>query len=95
MSLSVLNSYFLSLAIQNLITALILSSSDFKEKICVKLLGKRVSKGYLKLTIDLARKALNTLSDFYNKKIVEKTNNESEQMNQLLLLEFAGLFNGA
>ena len=41
-----------------------------------------------------ARKALNTLSDFYNKKIVEKTNNESEQMNQLLLLEFAGLFNG-
>ncbi len=38
------------------ITALILSSSDFKEKICVKLLGKRVSKGYLKLTIDLARK---------------------------------------
>ena len=41
-----------------------------------------------------ARKALNILSDFYNKKIVEKTNNESEQMNQLLLLEFAGLFNG-
>ena len=38
------------------ITALILSSSDLKEEISVKLLGKRVSKGYLKLTIDLARK---------------------------------------
>ena len=38
------------------ITALILSSSDFKDKMCVKLLGKGVSKGYLELTIDLARK---------------------------------------
>lgn len=41
-----------------------------------------------------ARKALNTLSDFYSKKIIEKTDNESSNMNQLLLLEFAGLFNG-
>ena len=41
-----------------------------------------------------ARKALNTLSDFYSKKIIEKTDNESNNMNQLLLLEFAGLFNG-
>ena len=40
------------------------------------------------------RKALNTLTDFYNKKITEKTNAESDEMNQLLLLEFAGLFNG-
>jgi carboxyl-terminal processing protease len=41
-----------------------------------------------------ARKALNTLSDFYSKKIIEKTDNESNNMTQLLLLEFAGLFNG-
>ena len=40
------------------------------------------------------RKALNTLSDFYSKKIIEKTDNESNNMTQLLLLEFAGLFNG-
>jgi len=45
-------------------------------------------------TDTIARKALNTLSDFYNKKIAEKTKNESDQMTQLLLLEFAGLFNG-
>lgn len=42
----------------------------------------------------VARKALNTLSDFYNKNIAEKTNNESDEMYQLLLLEYAGLFNG-
>ena len=42
----------------------------------------------------VARKALNTLSDFYNKNIVEKTNNESDEMYQLLLLEYAGLFKG-
>ena len=41
-----------------------------------------------------ARKALNTLSDFFSKKIIEKTDNESNNMTQLLLLEFAGLFNG-
>ena len=41
-----------------------------------------------------ARKALNTLSDFFYKNLDEQTNNESEQMYKLLLLEFAGLFNG-
>ena len=40
------------------------------------------------------RKALNTLSDFFYKNLDEQTNNESEQMYKLLLLEFAGLFNG-
>ena len=42
----------------------------------------------------VARKALNTLSDFYNKNIAVKTNNESDEMYQLLLLEYAGLFKG-
>ena len=41
-----------------------------------------------------ARKALNTLSDFFYKNLDEQTNNESDQMYKLLLLEFAGLFNG-
>tara|TARA_Y100000766_G_scaffold255619_1_gene241818 strand:- start:109 stop:1758 length:1650 start_codon:yes stop_codon:yes gene_type:complete len=41
-----------------------------------------------------ARKALNTLSDFFYKNLDEQTNKESEQMYKLLLLEFAGLFNG-
>ena len=41
-----------------------------------------------------ARKALNTLSDFFYKNLDEQTNSESEQMYKLLLLEFAGLFNG-
>ncbi|MEC9007057.1 MAG: hypothetical protein VX731_02925 [Candidatus Neomarinimicrobiota bacterium] len=40
------------------------------------------------------RKAINTLSDFYDKKITQKSTAESEQMHQILLLEFAGLFNG-
>ena len=35
-----------------------------------------------------------TLLDNFYKKITEKTNAESDEMNQLLLLEFAGLFNG-
>ena len=38
------------------ITALILSSSEFKEEINVSLLGEKVSKGYLDLTINIARK---------------------------------------
>ena len=38
------------------ITALILSSSEFKEKMNVSLLGEKVSRGYLELTINLARK---------------------------------------
>ena len=41
-----------------------------------------------------ARKALNALNDFYAKSIDEKIYEESEQMHQILLLEFAGLFNG-
>ncbi len=40
------------------------------------------------------RKAINTLSDFYDKKLIQKTTSESEQMYQILLLEYAGLFNG-
>ena len=55
-------------------------------------LEKNISS--LDSTNTAARKALNTLSDFYSRKITEKTNAESEEMNQLLLLEFAGLFNG-
>ena len=38
------------------ITSLILSSSDFKEEIDISLLGEKVSRGYLELTINLARK---------------------------------------
>lgn len=38
------------------ITSLILSSSDFKEEIDINLLGEKVSRGYLELTINLARK---------------------------------------
>ena len=38
------------------ITALILSSSEFKEEMNVSLLGEKVSRGYLELTINLARK---------------------------------------
>ena len=38
------------------ITSLILSSSDFEEEINVSLLGEKVSRGYLELTIKLARK---------------------------------------
>ena len=38
------------------ITSLILSSSDFKEEIYISLLGEKVSRGYLELTINLARK---------------------------------------
>ena len=41
-----------------------------------------------------ARKALNALNDFYAKSIDEKIYEESDQMHQILLLEFAGLFNG-
>ena len=41
-----------------------------------------------------ARKALNALNDFYAKSIDEKIYEESDQMYQILLLEFAGLFNG-
>jgi len=37
------------------ITALILSSSNFLKKLNVKLLGKKVSEGYLNLTLELAR----------------------------------------
>ena len=38
------------------ITSLILSSSDFKEEMDISLLGEKVSRGYLELTINLARK---------------------------------------
>ena len=38
------------------ITSLILSSSDFKEEIDISLLGEKVSRGYLELTINLAKK---------------------------------------
>jgi 3-phosphoshikimate 1-carboxyvinyltransferase len=38
------------------ITSLILSSSDFKDEMNISLLGEKVSKGYLELTINLARK---------------------------------------
>ncbi len=38
------------------ITSLILSSSDFKEEMEISLLGEKVSRGYLELTINLARK---------------------------------------
>ena len=38
------------------ITALILSSSEFGERMNIKLLGEEVSKGYLQLTINLAKK---------------------------------------
>ena len=38
------------------ITALILSSSEFKEEMNVSLLGEKVSRGYLELTINLAKK---------------------------------------
>tara|TARA_B100001559_G_C16211565_1_gene489149 strand:+ start:67 stop:639 length:573 start_codon:yes stop_codon:yes gene_type:complete len=55
-------------------------------------LEKNISS--LDSTNTTARKALNTLTDFYSKKIAEKTNAESDEMKQLLLLEFAGLFNG-
>jgi len=38
------------------ITALILSSSEYKENVNIKLLGDGVSRGYLELTINLAKK---------------------------------------
>jgi len=38
------------------ITSLILSSSDFKDEMNISLLGEKVSRGYLELTINLARK---------------------------------------
>ncbi len=38
--------------------------------------------------------AVQTISDFYESKIVEKTLDESNDMRDILLLEFAGLFNG-
>lgn len=40
------------------------------------------------------RQAVQTISDFYESKIVEKTLDESNDMRDVLLLEFAGLFNG-
>ena len=40
------------------------------------------------------RQAVQTISDFYESKIVEKTLDESNDMRDILLLEFAGLFNG-
>ena len=40
------------------------------------------------------KQALQTISDFYESKIVEKTLDESNDMRDILLLEFAGLFNG-
>ena len=40
------------------------------------------------------KQALQTISDFYESKIVEKTLDESNDMRDVLLLEFAGLFNG-
>ena len=40
------------------------------------------------------KQAVQTISDFYESKIVEKTLDESNDMRDVLLLEFAGLFNG-
>ena len=40
------------------------------------------------------KQAVQTISDFYESKIVEKTLDESNDMRDILLLEFAGLFNG-
>jgi len=40
------------------------------------------------------KQAIQTISDFYESKIVEKTLDESNDMRDVLLLEFAGLFNG-
>ena len=40
------------------------------------------------------KQAIQTISDFYESKIVEKTLDESNDMRDILLLEFAGLFNG-
>ena len=40
------------------------------------------------------KQAVQTISDFYESKIVEKTLDKSNDMRDVLLLEFAGLFNG-
>ena len=40
------------------------------------------------------KQAVQTISDFYESKIIEKTLDESNDMRDVLLLEFAGLFNG-
>ena len=40
------------------------------------------------------KQAVQTISNFYESKIVEKTLDESNDMRDILLLEFAGLFNG-